>query len=125
MGERARTQSVGSLPQCAVGRLSDDAVHQQTTMLLEGTYRVVEFVIEHIQCDVPAGVQIGVGVVVETQRRERFPDLGDRAAAVAVTQTRHTGPSRLVSGGLPKLTSQHCLRFRPHTGKRQANPARV
>ena len=58
MIEGARAQSVGGLFERTVGRFTDDAVHQQSAVLLERPNRVVEFLVEDVQRDVPAGGQV-------------------------------------------------------------------
>jgi hypothetical protein len=61
-------------------------------VLLKSTHGMVEIAVEHIQCDVLPGGQVGVGAVDQPQRRQRRPDLGDRTPAVTATQTRHWRP---------------------------------
>ena len=61
--QRARTEPVRGLLQRAVGGLADDAVDQQSAVLLEGTHRLVEFGVEQLESHVPAGSQIFVGIV--------------------------------------------------------------
>ena len=61
--QRARAEPVGGLLQRAVGGLADNAVDQQSAMLLEGTHRLVEFVVEQLERHMPAGGQVFVGIV--------------------------------------------------------------
>ena len=56
--ERARAQPVRSFFQRTESRLADDAVDQQSAVLLERAHRVVEFAVEHIHGDVLTGGQI-------------------------------------------------------------------
>src|SRR6478735_1585163 len=90
--ECARAQAVRSFFERTESRLADDAVDQQSAVLLERADSVVEFVVKHLQGDVPTGGQVVVGVVDHPQRRQCRPDLGDRSPADAETQTRHTRP---------------------------------
>ena len=92
MMERAGAQSVRSFFQRTESRLTDDAVDQQSAVLLEGAHRVVEFAVEHIHGDMLAGGQVVVRAIDQSQRRQCRPDLGDRTPAVTATQTRHTRP---------------------------------
>ena len=90
--ERACTKAVRSFFQRTVSRLADDAVDEQSAVLLERAHGMVEVVVEHIQSDVLTGGQVRVRAVDQPQRRQRRPDLGDRTPAVTATQTRHTRP---------------------------------
>ena len=92
--EDAGAEAVGRLFECAIGRLTDDAVDEQAAMLLEGADRLVEFEVEVVERDVPTRAQVRVGAVDQPQGRECGPDLGYRTPAVTSTQTRHTGPFR-------------------------------
>src|SRR5215510_5340269 len=69
MTERACAQAVRSFFQRTESRLADDSVDQQSAVLLERAYRVVELVVEHIQGDVTTGGQVLVRVVDHPQRR--------------------------------------------------------
>ena len=71
--ECAGAEAVRSLFQRTVGRLADDAVDQQPAVLLEGAHRVVEFVVERIERDVPTGGEVGVRVVDHAQRTPTQP----------------------------------------------------
>ena len=103
MVERPRAQAVGGLFESTVGGLADHAVDEEAALLLEGAHRVVEFGVEQLRQDVPAGGQIRIGIVDQTERRQRGPDLGDGRAAAAETQRvlrvvaawsrHHTAPS--------------------------------
>ena len=55
MGKRAGAEAVGRLPQCAVGGVSDEAVDQEPSALLEGPHCVVEFGVEVVERHVPPG----------------------------------------------------------------------
>ena len=55
MGKRPGAQAVGRLPQRAVGGISDETVYQESSALLEGPHRLVEFSVEVIERHVPAG----------------------------------------------------------------------
>jgi hypothetical protein len=70
----------------AVGRLADDAVHQQAAMLLKRPHRVVELLVEDVDRDVPAGTEIRVGAIQVPKRGQRGPNLGDRCTTVTATQ---------------------------------------
>ncbi|CKT41810.1 Uncharacterised protein [Mycobacterium tuberculosis] len=58
MVQRAGPEPVGGFFQRAVGGLTDDAVHQQAAMLLEGTDRLVELRVEQLKGDVTARRQV-------------------------------------------------------------------
>ncbi len=90
--ERACTQPVRSFFQRTESRLTDDAVDQQSAVLLKRAHGMVEFAVEDINGDVLTGGQIVVKAVDQPQRRQCRPDLGDRTPAVTATQTRHTRP---------------------------------
>ena len=53
--EDAGAEPVGRLLQRAVGGLADDAVDEQATVLLERADGLVEFGVERVERDVPAG----------------------------------------------------------------------
>ena len=90
--------------QRAVGGLTDDAVDEQAAALLEGAHRVVEFVVEHVDRDVPAGGQVVVGVVQQPQRGQCGPDLDDGAAAVTAAQHVTRADARgIVPGAVARL----------------------
>ena len=104
--QRARTEPVRGLLERPVGGLADDAVHQQATMLLKGTDRLVEFGVEEFEGHVPASVEVVLGAIQQAQRDQRRPDLGHSSAVVPTTQrvavfaarTRHTkGPPGLLT----------------------------
>ena len=86
MVQRAGTEPVGRFFQRAVGGLADDPVHQQSPMLLKRPHRVVELLVEDIECHMPSGGQVLVGAVEMTERGQRSPNLGDRCAAVTTAQ---------------------------------------
>ncbi len=75
----------------------------QTATLLKGAHRVVEFGVEQVGGHVPSGGEILVGIVQQSQRGQRGPDLDDGAAAVTVAQqvTRAgTVPGGIVPGAV-------------------------
>src|SRR5690242_14810078 len=100
-------------------------------MLLEGAYRLVEFVVEELNRHMAAGRQVFVGIVEHSQRGQRSPYLGDGGAAVAAAhriavfaaRTRHTkGPPGLLTSLTKTRTAiPNCRRSLPISGKRQAN----
>ena len=92
--QRARAQPVGRFPQRAVGRLPDDPVDDQSAALLKGPHRVVEFVVEEVQCHLLAGGEVLVGVLQQSQSAKRGPDLDDRTAAVTPAQGIAGRPGR-------------------------------
>ena len=96
--------------QRTVGGLAHHAVNEQAALLLERTHRMVEFGVEHLRRDVPAGGQVRVRVLGESKRRQRRPDLGDGRAAGTETQRapvvfaqrsrHHTAPSVTAVSGV-------------------------
>ena len=111
MVEGPRAQAVRGLFERTVGGLADHAVDEEATLLLEGAHRVVEFGVEQLGQDMPAGGQVRVvGIVDEAERRQRRPDLGDGRAAAAETQCvpgvvaawsrHHTAPSVTTVSGV-------------------------
>ena len=79
-------EPVGRLFQRAVGGLADDAVDQQAAVLLKCPHRMVEFLVEHIDRDVPAGAEVRVGAIQVPKSGQRCPNLGDRCATVTAAQ---------------------------------------
>ena len=69
MVERARPQPVRSFFQRTESRLADDAVDQQSAVLLERSHGTVEIVVEHIHGDVLTGGQGLVLALGQSQRR--------------------------------------------------------
>jgi hypothetical protein len=85
MSECACSQSVGRLAQRAVGCFADEAVDSQTTTLLKGTHRMVEFDVEAIESDVSAGRHVVVGTSQQPESGECGADLDNCAATISVT----------------------------------------
>ena len=99
MVQRACAEAVRSFFERTISRFADDAVDEQSTVLLEGAHRMVEIVVERIKRDVFTGGQVRIGAIHQPQRRQCCPDLGDRTPAVTATQTRHARPFGRVSAG--------------------------
>ena len=126
VGECAGAQPVGRLSQRPVGRFADEAVDQQTPTLLEGAHRMIEFGVEAVECHVPAGRHIFVGVFQQPECGQRSPNLHHCAASVPATQ--HVGGYGVRSGvgiagaaaGTPH--GMHCRRKNDRQGNRQHYP---
>ena len=102
MVESACTKAIRSLFQRTVSRFTDDAVDEQSPVLLESAHGMVEVVVEHIHSDVLTSGQVRIRAVDQPQRRQGGPDLGDRTPAVTATQTRHTRPFGRLSAVIPR-----------------------
>ncbi|BBZ09657.1 hypothetical protein MDOR_38260 [Mycolicibacterium doricum] len=61
--QRAGTEAVGRLSQRPGRGLSDDAVDQETAVLLKGTNRAVEVVVEQVGHDVSSSGEVVVGAL--------------------------------------------------------------
>jgi len=55
MGQRACAEPVGGFPERAMRGSADDSVDEQSAILLEGTDRLIEVVVERVPRDVLAG----------------------------------------------------------------------
>ena len=87
MRQDARAQPVGGFFEGPIRGLADDAVHQQTTALLEGPDRMIEFVVENVERNVPAGAQILVLVFHQPERGKCLANLDYCRTPVAATQS--------------------------------------